>query len=179
MKTFTTYIATRNPVWVAPLALPIVLFGSQSIERAVAFAIIVAVTIPAVHLISFFAEAWLPRMLRIVPVLIIAAGVVTIVEAFALRAGVVQSDRFLLMLRATSVSGLVIAPTVRARPGERFIDRMQIVLGLTVGFVVGFAAFTAIRVGIVAAGYGIGQSVAAGFLILAAGKMVTTRRSAS
>ena len=88
MKQVGRYIISKNPVWTVPLALPIVLFASQSPEWAVLFGISVAIVVPTVHLISYFVESSLPRMLRIIPVLVIAGTVVTIVELFAIRIGV-------------------------------------------------------------------------------------------
>ncbi|MDA3949094.1 MAG: hypothetical protein PF508_07685 [Spirochaeta sp.] len=172
MKQVGRYIVSKNPVWTVPLALPIVLFASQSPEWAVLFGVTVALVVPFVHVLSYFMESHLPRMLRIIPVLVIAGTVVTIVELFAIRAGVVPSDRMLLMLRAVSVSGIVIWPTIRAPRRERFVDRMQVVLGLTIGFVLGFALFSLIRFGIGQAGIGLANSVAMGFFLLAVGRMI-------
>lgn len=176
MKRVTSLITERNPVWVVPLALPIVLYAGQSLERALLFAGIVTVVLPSVHVISYFAESLLPRTLRIIPVLAVAGTVVTIVELFVLRAGVPATDRLVLIMRATSVSGIVIWPTIRAQEGERFVDRLEIVVGLLLGFLLGFTVFTAIRLVARNAGFGLANSVAFGFFILAIGRMGITAR---
>jgi hypothetical protein len=49
---------------------------------------------------------------------------------------------------------------------------MRIVLGLTIGFVLGFALFSLIRFGIGRAGIGLANSVAMGFFLLAVGRMI-------
>lgn len=179
MNRITTFLVEKNPVWAFPLALPIVFFGSQSLERALLFAAIIAIVLPTVHTISFFVESLLPRMLRIIPVLVIAGSVVTIVELFVFHLGVADTHRLTLMIRATSVSGIVIWPTIRSRPGERFIDRVEVVFGLLLGFLLGFALFSAIRLSLGALEIGIANSVALGFFILAVGRIVLSSRKVS
>lgn len=171
MKRMTSLITERNPVWVVPLALPFVLYAGQSLERALLFAGIITVVLPSVHVISYFAESLLPRTLRIIPVLVIAGTVVTIVQLFVVQSGVPATDRLVLIIRATSVSGIVIWPTIRAPESERFLDRLETVIGLLIGFIVGFAVFTAIRLAARTAGIDLANSVAFGFFILAIGRM--------
>jgi len=172
MSEFGRYVLSRNPVWGVPLALPIVFFAGQSLERAILFGALLVGVFIATQMLSFFAESVLPRMLRIVPALIIAGAVVTIAEVVLYRIGVSPGHRTLLMMRGIAVSGIMMWPTLRSPRGERFVDRMQVVFGLTAGFLGGFALFTAIRVTLSRAGFGIADSVAFGFFLLALGRIV-------
>lgn len=172
MSEIGRYLLSRNPVWGVPLALPVVFFAGQSVERAILFGSLVVGVLIVTQTLSYFAESMLPRMLRIIPALIIAGGIVTIAEVVLYRMGISPGHRMLLMMRGVSVSGIVMWPTLRARRGERFMDRMQVVFGLVLGFVGGFAIFTAIRVALSSSGVGIADSVAFGFFLLALGRIV-------
>jgi hypothetical protein len=171
MKTIAEHVVQRNPVWVMPLALPLVIFGSESPERALLFVMVVGIGLPVIHMVSFYVEGRLPRMLRIVPVVIVAAAVFSVLEMLFLPPVSQESQRLVLMVRGAAVSGIVIVPTIRSRPGERFSERIQHVLGLTIGFILGFALFTVLRLGLVVL---VGQAVspvAAGFFLLALGRI--------
>jgi len=171
VKGITEFVLNRNPVWVVPLALPLVLYGSGSVEQAVLFVMLVGIGVPVIHMVSFFAERWLPRMFRLVPVLIVAGTVFTVFEMVFLVPAEGVSERLLLMVRGASVSGIVIVPTIGSPEDERFIDRMRQVAGLTVGFVLGFVLFTAIRLGFtILVGREL-QPVALGFFVLALGRI--------
>lgn len=171
MKTISEQILNRNPVWVIPLALPLVIFGSESLQRALLFVMILGIGLPVIHMISFFAEGRVPRMIRLIPVMIVAAAVFSALEMIFLVPTAQESQRLLLMVRGAAVSGIVIVPTIRSQPGERFTERMQHVIGLTIGFLLGFVLFTALRLGV---SFMVGDavsSVAAGFFILALGRI--------
>ncbi len=171
MKTISEQVLQRNPVWVMPLALPLVIFGSESFDRALLFVMVLGIGLPVIHMVSFFAEGRLPRMLRIIPVVIVAAAVFSVLEMVFLVPSSQENQRLLLMVRGATVSGIVIVPTIRSRPGERISERMQHVIGLTLGFLLGFALFTIMRLGVQ---FLVGEavsSVAAGFFILALGRI--------
>jgi hypothetical protein len=136
----------------------------------VLFGAIVMVTVPVVHGISFFVEGQLPRHLRIVPLLVIAATVITLVELVLQRIGEPLPDRTRLLLRAVTVTGIMIWPTVASRAGETYRSRMAVATGLAVGFVVGFAPLAALRIALSRSGYVLADSVAIGFLLLAIGR---------
>ncbi|MCG8477869.1 MAG: hypothetical protein MI724_02150 [Spirochaetales bacterium] len=172
MKRFGPQLLSRNPVWVAPLALPIALFASQTVELAALFAILVLVVVPLTHGISYFVEAWLPRYLRLVAVLIVASTVLAVAETVLRLGGWGIAGRSLYMMRAITVSGLVVWPTSVAPRDERFTDRLAVSCGLAVGFVIGFVPLAATRILFIGAGYRPADSVFMGFLLLAVGNIV-------
>jgi Na+-translocating ferredoxin:NAD+ oxidoreductase RnfE subunit len=170
VKQFSRQVLSRNPVWMVPLALPIVLYASQSVRTALLFGAVIVVTVPVVHGISFFAERRLPRHLRIIPLLVISATILTLVELLLQRIGEPLPDRTRLLLRAVSVAGIMIWPTVASRAGETFRSRVAVAMGLAVGFLVGFAPLAAVRIALSRSGYVLADSVAIGFLMLAVGR---------
>ncbi len=174
MRIIVHHLFQKNPVWVAPMVLPVLLFGSGSMERALLFIILIGLGLPTVHVISFFIEAHLPRSFRLFSVLVVAASIFTVLEILFVPAGGDDPgaiSRLTLLVRGLSVSGIVILPTVRAPRGERFSERIQHVLGLTLGFILGFVVFVALRLGLQQlAGREI-QPVVAGFFLLAAGRI--------
>jgi Na+-translocating ferredoxin:NAD+ oxidoreductase RnfA subunit len=172
VKQFSRQVLSRNPVWMVPLALPIVLYASQSVRTAILFGAVVVVTVPIVHGLSYFAERRLPRYLRIVPLLVIAATVLTLTELLLERIGEPLPDRTRLLLRAVTVTGIMIWPTVASRAGETLRSRVAVATGLAVGFVVGFAPLAAVRIALSRSGYILADSVAIGFLMLAIGRGV-------
>ena len=172
MKRFVRQLVTRNPVWVVPLALPVTLFASQTTELAALFVILILIAVPVTHGISYFVEAWLPRYLRLVAVLIVASTVVSITEMILFLSGWGVTGRSLYMMRAITVSGLVVWPTSASPRGERFTDRLAVAFGLAVGFVIGFAPLAAARILLIRAGYRPADSVFMGFLLLAVGKII-------
>ncbi|MFO8042501.1 MAG: Rnf-Nqr domain containing protein [Alkalispirochaeta sp.] len=171
MTHFARHMTTRNPVWMVPLALPFVLYASQSYDVAVLFSIAVVVIVPTVHAISFFAERWLPRHLRIIPVLLTAAVAVTVAEILLARLGQAASGRTGYMVQALAVAGITVWPAFSSPPGESFRHRLGVAGGLAAGFVLGFAPLAAVRIVLSRAGYMYADSVAVGFLLLALGRM--------
>lgn len=168
MNLFVRNLWTRNPVAVVPLALPIVLYGTQRVDTALLFGIGVPIVTLLVHALSWSAERILPRHARIVPVLMIAAAIVTLLElVVALFVGPVPV-RSTYMVRAMVVSGMITWPTVASPRGERFADRMATVAGLGAGFLLGFVPLAMVRVGLNRAGFTLSDSLAIGFLLMAA-----------
>ncbi|MCG8479952.1 MAG: hypothetical protein MI724_12710 [Spirochaetales bacterium] len=172
MKRFGRQLLSRNPVWVVPLALPIALFASQTVELAGLFAVLVLVVVPVTHGIAYFVEAWLPRYLRLVAVLIVSSTVLAVAEMVLHLVGWGIAGRSLYMMRAITVSGLVVWPTAAAPRDERFTDRLAVSFGLAVGFVIGFVPLAATRILFIRAGYRPADSVFMGFLLLAVGKII-------
>lgn len=171
MTHFSRHMTTRNPVWMVPLALPFVLYASQSYDVAVLFSIMVVIIVPIVHGISFFAERWLPRHLRVIPVLLTAAVAVTLAEIVFVRLGQTFSGRTSYLVQALAVAGITVWPAFSSPPGESFRHRIGVAGGLAAGFVLGFVPLAAVRITLSRAGYIYADSVAVGFLLLAVGRM--------
>ena len=172
MKGSGRQVLFRNPVWGVPLALPVALFASQTAVLAGLFTILVLVVVPISHAISYFVEAWLPRYLRLFAVLIVTSAVLTVAEMVLNLAGWEIVGRPLYMMRALTVSGLVIWPTMAAARGERFTERLTVAFGLVGGFVIGFLPLATARILLIRAGYRPADSVFMGFLLLAVGKII-------
>lgn len=170
MTHFVRHVTSRNPVWIVPLALPIVLYASTSVERAVLFAAAVVVTVPLSHAVSFFVERWLPRYLRMVPLLVVAAVVVTVFELLVLSFGYPLSDRSRYLLQALTVTGITVWPTGAAPLDESWPERLSVATGLAAGFLVGFVPIAAVRIVLSRVGYGYADALFVGFLLLAIGR---------
>lgn len=174
MKRFLLYLGVRNPVWIVPMALPIVLYGTQTGDRAILFGTVIALVMPMTHALSYPLERVFPRSHRLIPLLTIAAILVTIAELVIDVSGVAAGPRTILLLRSLVVSGLLLYPGVAVRnevTGERFSDRMLRVGSTTAAFLAGFAVFYVVR-SIASVPFGpLTDTVAGGFLILAVGRM--------
>lgn len=168
---FVQHMTSRNPVWMVPLALPIVLYASQSLDLAITFGIAVALVVPAVHSVSFFAERALPREVRLLPVLVLTATLITVWEMLILRFGVELTGRSAFMLEGITVSALVLSPTVAAPERESYAHRMKRAAGLSVGFLLGFVPVVVLRVLLGLSGYQYANSLFVGFLLLAVGRI--------
>jgi hypothetical protein len=164
-------MTTRNPVWMVPLALPFVLFASQTYDEAVLFSITVLIAIPTVHGISFFVERWIPRHLRVIAVLLTAAVVMTIAEIVLVRIGYAPSQRTRYLLQALTVAGITVWPAFSSPAAESFRHRIGVAGGLALGFVLGFVPLAALRIALSRGGYVYADSVAVGFFLLALGRI--------
>jgi len=177
MKRLMLYLGVRNPVWIIPLAMPIVLYGTQTGDRALLFGVVVALVIPITHALSWPLERVFPRSLHLVPLLTIAAVLVTMAELVIDLSGVFAGPRTIVLLRSLVVSGLLLYPG-SVGPGavrnERFSERMLRIGATTAAFLVGFALFFVIR-RVAAVPFGtFSDTVAGGFLILAIGRMTVS-----
>lgn len=165
-------IATRNPVWIMPLALPIVLFASGSWDMTILFAVAVPIMLIVTHLVALPFERWLPPDLEIVAMLVTGGVVITLAEQVLYMLGIVLATRPLLLFRAVSVSGVMLWPALigtRAEPASRRLNR---VLRLSLGFALGLILLAALRVPFVLGGFVPAGSVAGGLLLLAFGRVV-------
>lgn len=171
MNAFLRHAVTRNALWVTPLALPAALLASTTVELALLFGVVIAVTVPLAHLVSWPIERWLPRYVRLVVILVIASVIITLAETVIRAGGYQLAQRPLYVLRALTVSGLVVYPSIASPLGQRFSRRMAIVAGTVVGFLGGFFVFAALRIAVIAFGFVPGDSLAFGFLLLALGRI--------
>lgn len=177
MKRLLLYLGVRNPVWIVPLAIPIVLYGTQTADRAVLFGLVVAIVVPLSHAISYFLERVFPRSLYLLPLLTVAAVLVTLVELVINISVISAGPRTIALIRSLVVSGLLLYPATNGSAGvmgERFRERMTRVGSITLAFVVGFAAFYLLRALSSTIVRSFADTVAGGFLILAAGRMTIT-----
>ena len=171
MTHFFRHVTSRNPVWMVPLALPVVLYASQTVYLAVLFTALVAIAVPTVHGVSYFAERWLPRHLRLVSLLLVAAVVVTILERILQSLGDIVPQRTHSMIQALTVTAIMVWPTIAAPVEETFRHRMAVAAGLAAGFVVGFVPLAAVRILLSRGGYLFADTLFVGFLLLAVGRM--------
>lgn len=174
MKKLLRHIGVRNPVWIVPLAIPIVLHGTQSFDRAILFSVVIAIVVPVTHALSFFVERSFPRSLTFLPLLTIAAVVLTLVEVVIGVSGIAAGPRTTALIRSLAVSGLLLYPTFSGTPSERFYDRMQRVGSVTIAFLLGFALFYAVRMVASIVFGSLAFTVAGGFFVLALGRMTVT-----
>ena len=179
MKHFLRQLTSRNPVWMVPLALPLVLFASRSIRTAILFSVVVIAVVPLVHSISYFLERQLPRYLRLVSLLIVAATVMTVVELVLVAMGQALTEGTASLLQAMTVMGIMIWPTIGSPLNETFQYRMSIAAGLAVGFVLGFVPLVLVRYLLFSAGYRWADALFVGFLLLTIGRVAVNvvRRS--
>lgn len=174
MRRFILYLGVRNPVWIVPLALPIVLYGTQTGDRALLFGVVITLVVPMAHALSYPLERVFPRSLHLIPLLTIAAVLVTLAELVIDLSGIVAGPRTILFMRSLVVSGLLLYPgTIRrgGRPARGFPDRMLRVGATTTAFLLGFSLFFVIRSILSVPFATFGDTVAGGFLILAAGRI--------
>lgn len=179
------HLGPRNPVWVVPLALPLAIFASGELNRALLFVWLLPAAVVLAHAIAAVVEPWVPRRLRIAVMAIVAAAVVTVAEVILRRTQIGSTSETLLMVRLIAVSGAMVWPALAAHSDEGWRVRFLRAVGVAVGFAVGLTILTAARLSLAAIGLQPGDSVAVGFLVLAAGRIVVfmirdrRRRSAS
>lgn len=161
----------RNPVWMVPLGLPYVLATGANPAYGMLFSLVILFLVPLVHALSFPLERWLPYQLRLLPVLITAATVVTLAELLLSTAGIGLHPRNTLLLRALSVAPVSVAPTLASLRSETYLHRMSVAAGLAIGFAIGYLPVALARLVLAALGYGYADTVFVGFLILALGRL--------
>ncbi len=172
MNQFSLYFYLRNPVWIVPLALPIVIYGSQTLRRALLFAVIIAIVVPLTHILWALIERSFPRALRLVPLLVIAALLLTIVEVILNLSGIYVSPRSLVLIRSLSVSGLLLYPAMISARDDLVSSHLRRVAGITIGFLAGFLLFALMRSLFSLALGSFPSTIAGGFFILAFGRIV-------
>lgn len=182
MSRILLHVGARNPVWIVPLALPIAIFASANLDRAILFAWFLPAAVVVAHGASAPIERLLPRRFRFPLFVMVSAAVVTIGELLLARFGALPEGIDLVMLRATTVSGAMTWPALSPLPHDLWQDRLTRGIGVSLGFVLGLAVLTTVRLIIAATGLQTGQSVAIPFLILAVGRIgidVIRRRTGS
>lgn len=172
MSLVARHMLRRNPVWMVPLGLPFVLATGSDPLYGVFVSLVTLVVIPLVHVVSLPLERWLPRQLRLLPVLITAATTITIVELALTASGVGLHPRSLLLLRALSVAPITTWPTVVSPRNEPYLHRLSVATGLGIGFALGYIPVALARLGLAALGYGFADTVFVGFLILGTGRLL-------
>ncbi|TVR67448.1 MAG: hypothetical protein EA427_13755 [Spirochaetaceae bacterium] len=168
-------ITARNPVWVVPLALPIALFASTTWEMALLFSIGVSVTVIVTHILAIPVERWLPPDLAIVAMLITGGVVITLAERVLYVSGIVPAARPLFLFRAISVSGVMLWPALIGSRTEPVTRRLNRVIGLVLGFVLGLLGLTLLRTSLIAYGFIPAGSLPFGLVVLALGRMAANR----
>lgn len=174
MNRITLHVGPRNPVWIVPLSLPIALFASASVEWALLFGWFVPAAVVVSHAAGATVERWIPRRLRLPGFMLLAAIIVTLLELLVQRSGARLESLSLLMVRATTVSGVMVWPALVAGPRELWRERMTRAVGVSLGFVVGLTVLALVRRAAGALGIGGGDTVALGFLVLALGRIGLT-----
>lgn len=162
----------RNPVWVTPLALPVVLFASTSWDTAILFAVALPVVVMVAHLVAIPVERWLAPDLAIVAILVAGGISVTFAEWVTYALGIVPAYRSILLFRAISVSGIMLWPIFAGFRGEAASLRLHRVAGLVLGFALGLVLLTLIRTSLISVGFIQAGSLPFGLFLLALGRIL-------
>lgn len=162
----------RNPVWMVPLALPLALHASQSMELSIALGVAVSLSLFLGGGAAILLEQKVaPDLMIVVLVMAVAAGL-TVAELTLDALGVPLTLLSRLLLRATAVSGLVVHPGALGRRRGPVTTRLVRLAGLVCGFFAGLLLLTAGRYLLEVLRVPVASSVAAGFFLLAVGRMV-------
>ena len=168
-------ITERNPVWVVPLALPIVLFASSTWEMTVFFALAVPTAVFITHLVAIPLERWLPPDLMLLAMLLAGGVVVTLAERVLYASGIVLPTRPLLLFRAITVSGVMLWPMLVGSRHEPVSQRLNRVAGLVIGFVLGLILLALVRTSLVTAGFAPAGSLPFALIVLALGRIAVNQ----
>ncbi len=168
-------ITVRNPVWVVPLALPIVLFASTTWEMTLLFSVAVPLVVILTHAVSYPLERWFPPDLSFMVTLLTAGIVVTLAERVLYAFGIVLPGRPLYIFRAIAVSGVMLWPAFIGTRDEPFLRRIYRVTGLAFGFMLGLLVLAIVRTLLISRGFTPAGAVSFAFLVLALGRMAVNQ----
>ena len=163
-------------MWVVPIALPAALYASEDPGLAFIFALTMLIVAPGAQMLLGVFGAALPRVARLPTLVVIASGLLAVVELLLQLVLGVPAVSDATMVRALAVSGVVIRPEIATDHPSDTTGAVRSALGLAAGFALGLAMLTAIRAGVAALGVADAGGLPIAFLILAAGHTVLRSR---
>lgn len=155
-----------------PIALPAALYASEDPGLAFIFALTMLIVAPGARMLLGVFGAIVPRVARLPTLVVIASGLLAVVELLMQLVLGVPTVSDATMVRALAVSGVVIWPEIAPNRSSNTTEAVRSALGLAAGFALGLAVLTAIRAGVAALGVADGGGLPVALLILAAGRTV-------
>ncbi len=163
---FVGHLVDRNAVLVLGFGLPLLIFGSTTLQRAAIIGGAVLVVLPVSHAVSFGVEQLLRKSLRKAALLVIAATVITVYEAILRTIVPEPGFRTLLFMRLLVADCMLVWPFLRSNREETFQHRIEHALGLSLGFTLVLALFAVLREAMVVAGWNLAASTAVAFFVV-------------
>ena len=159
-----------------PIALPAALYASEDPGLAFVFALTVLIVAPGAQMLLGVFGTALPRVARLPILVVIASGLLAVVEVLLQLVLGVPAVSDATALRALAVSGLILWPEIATDRSPDNTKTARSAFGLAAGFALGLAVLTAIRAGVAALGVADAGGLPVAFLILAGGRTVLRSR---